>query len=242
MESRVPPVDYGRQLVSGSLGEQWDSPPGSPTAAPKGRSSPDVGSSHMKLFARPAPEKMTKPEAIELFSRYGTVTLLERSREMLYITMDRAGAGKAMAALDGKLLPGQARPFVVQKYRSRRSPPSSPPRQRPSGSLNKPQAVPEDHTKLFVKPVPLRMSQESLSALFSKYGTVYKIVPHFHIRNATYVYMDTKGGVRAITALHGKLIAKNSTPLVVDISHDLGSGTRRDAAKEHSSRLPPRPS
>ena len=30
--------------------------------------------------------------------------------------MDRAGAGKAMAALDGKLLPGQARPFVVQKY------------------------------------------------------------------------------------------------------------------------------
>ena len=33
--------------------------------------------------------------------------------------------------------------------------------------------------------------------------------------------MDTKGGVRAITALHGKLIAKNSTPLVVDISHDV---------------------
>ena len=33
--------------------------------------------------------------------------------------------------------------------------------------------------------------------------------------------MDPRGGRRAINALHGKAIAKNSVPLIVDISHDV---------------------
>ena len=75
--------------------------------------------------------------------------------------------------------------------------------------------------QLFVKNIPSNMSPMEVSRLFAHFGKVHKFVQDPARKQVVYVLMNSENAQRAINSLHGKAIAKNCHPLVVEQSKEV---------------------
>ena len=75
--------------------------------------------------------------------------------------------------------------------------------------------------QLFVKNIPSNMSPIDVSRLFATFGKVHKLEQDPLRKQVVYVLMNTENAQKAINSLHGKAIAKNCHPLVVEQSKEV---------------------
>lgn len=57
--------------------------------------------------------------------------------------------------------------------------------------------------------------------MFTTYGKVHKFVQDPSRKQVVYIHMSSENALKAINGLHGKAIAKNCHPLVVERSNEV---------------------
>jgi hypothetical protein len=65
------------------------------------------------------------------------------------------------------------------------------------------------------------MSPNQVSKIFATYGKVHRFVQDPARKQVVYVLMNSENAQKAINSLHGKAIAKNCHPLVVEQSKEV---------------------
>ena len=65
------------------------------------------------------------------------------------------------------------------------------------------------------------MSPTDVSKIFATYGKVHRFVQDPMRKQVVYVLMNSENAQKAINGLHGKAIAKNCHPLVVEQSKEV---------------------
>ena len=72
-----------------------------------------------------------------------------------------------------------------------------------------------------MKNIPSNMSPHEVSKIFATYGKVHRFVQDPARKQVVYVLMNSENAQKAINSLHGKAIAKNCHPLVVEQSKEV---------------------
>ena len=75
--------------------------------------------------------------------------------------------------------------------------------------------------QLFVKNIPSNMSPADVSKLFATFGKVHHYIQDKLRKQVVYIHMSPESAQKAITGLHGKAIAKNCHPLVIEKSAEV---------------------
>ena len=65
------------------------------------------------------------------------------------------------------------------------------------------------------------MSPAEVSKLFTTFGKVHRFLQDPQRKQVVYVHMNVENAQKAINSLHGKAIAKNCHPLVVEQSKEV---------------------
>ena len=72
-----------------------------------------------------------------------------------------------------------------------------------------------------MKNIPSNMSPMEVSRIFATFGKVHKFMQDPVRKQVVYVLMNPENAQKAINSLHGKAIAKNCHPLVVEQSKEV---------------------
>ena len=72
-----------------------------------------------------------------------------------------------------------------------------------------------------MKNIPGTMSSDEIYKLFAMFGKVHRFMQDPMRKQVVYVLMNSENAQKAINSLHGKAIAKNCHPLVVEQSKEV---------------------
>ena len=74
-----------------------------------------------------------------------------------------------------------------------------------------------------MKNIPSTMAPTEVSKLFATFGKVHGFMQDPVRKQVVYVLMNSENAQKAINSLHGKAIAKNCHPLVVEQSKEVSA-------------------